>query len=102
MKRAEINHLFWFGYITCVVYDCPRNRYNSDIVLFDDIMPDEDEDDNDYTIINPEDLDKDLWETLNEWNLDDNIADLIDNGDYKVLHWADENVDTYLLVYDAV
>lgn len=85
-----------------MVFDCPQNRYNSDLVLFDDIMPDEDEDNNDYTIINPEDINELLAETLDDWNLDDSIAELIANKDYQILHWrADEtDSDTYLVVYE--
>lgn len=101
MKREEINKYFSYGDTTIVIYQ--TNQFMASDGMFDDIMPDEDEDSNDYTLLRPEDIDTCYYETLRDMSENiDGMTELLDSGKYGILHWRDDNTAYYVVVWDNI
>lgn len=100
MTRDEIEKFFDLNNLTAVVYRPQNSGLQFSGCFFDDVLPDADEDDNDYTIITSEELPNDVEECFR-----DNVAgiplfDFVANGNYKVLCFEYLNTEIYVITYD--
>lgn len=100
MTRKEIEKFFDLSNLTAVVYRPQNSGLQFSLGFGDDVLPDADEDNNDYNIVKSEELPIDVAECFR-----DNAAagyglfNFIKNGNYKVLCFEHLNAVIYVANY---